>query len=275
MGIIQRCVIAATAIGVAGVLIAGGSVPALAATTSGARYEVLQNAGTAGPNGTECMATLLSAAASEGSPAYVSAIVTNTLAEACTGWLESSVNGGAWTDLSPEQSVPGGQGLSNEAWYKTANYYAGPGTSIRSCIEIPVTTGATPICSTSVTLPASTALPASDATSVYYAQHQQPANIGSGANLCVAYLSSSTPSKASTSQVNLTLWEQGGVLACTAWLESSTNNGSTWEQATSTYSSSNTSWQQYAFSSAIADGTGQLVRACVQDTTTEACTPAW
>jgi hypothetical protein len=48
MGIIQRCVIAATAIGVAGVLVAGGSVPALAATTSGARYEVLQNAGQRG-----------------------------------------------------------------------------------------------------------------------------------------------------------------------------------------------------------------------------------
>jgi hypothetical protein len=275
MGIIQRCMTAAAAIGVAGVLIAGGSVPALAATTSGVRYKVLQNAGTLGPNGTECIATLLSAAASDGSPSYVSAIVTNTLAKACTGWLQRSVNGGAWTDVSPEQSVPGGQGLSNEAWYKTANYYAGPGTSIRACVEVPVPAGATPLCSTPVTLPDSTALPASDATSVYYAQHQKPANIGSGGNQCVAYLSSSTPSKASTSQVNLTLWEQGGVLACTAWLESSTDNGSTWEQATPTYSSTNTSWQQYAFSSAIADGAGQLVRACVQDTATEACTPAW
>jgi hypothetical protein len=251
MRIIQRCMIAAV------------------------RYEVLQNAGTLGPAGTECTATLLSAAASDGSPSYVSAIVANTLAEACTGWLESSVNGGAWTDVSPEQSVPGGQALSNEAWYKTANYYAGPGTSIRSCIEIPVPAGATPICSTPVTLAASSALPASDATPVYYAQHQQPANIGSGGNQCVAYLGSSTPSKASTSQVNLTMWEQGGVLACTAWLESSTDNGSTWEQATPTYSSTNTSWQQCAFSPSIADGTGELARACVQDATSEACSAAW
>jgi hypothetical protein len=91
----------------------------------------------------------------------------------------------------------------------------------------------------------------------------------------LAYLSSSTTSKASTSQVNLTFCEQGAVLTCTGWLESSTDNGNTWEQVTPTYSSTKTSWQQYAFSSSIADGTGELARACVQDSAATACTPAW
>jgi hypothetical protein len=276
VGILKRSMMTVAAIGVAGTIAAGGSVPVLAATTSGVRYAVTQSVGTLGPNGTECSADLLSAAASDGNPAYMSAMVMNTLTETCTGWLESSVNGGAWTDVSPQQNVPGGQGINNPAWYKTANYYAGPGTGIRACVEVQIPAGgATPICGKSASLAESTAQPASDATPVYYAQHHQPANIGSGGNQCSAYLSSSTTSKASTSQVNLTFFEQGAVLACTGWLESSTDNGNTWEQATPTYSSTNTSWQQYAFSSAIADGTGELARACVQDSAATACTPAW
>jgi hypothetical protein len=229
-----------------------------------------------GPNSTYCSADLLSAAASDGNPAYVSAVVTNTLTETCTGWLESSVNGGAWTDVSPQQNVPGGQGVSNAAWYKTANYYAGPGTSIRACIEVQIPAGgATPMCGKSATLAASTAQPASDATPVYYDQRNQPAYVGGGDSQCSAYLSSSTTSKTSTSQVNLTFLELGAVLTCTGWLESSTDNGTTWEQATPVYSSTDTSWQQYAFSSAIPDGTGELVRACVQDSAATSCTPAW
>lgn len=178
--------------------------------------------------------------------------------------------------MSPQQNVPGGQGINNPAWYKTANYYAGPGTSIRACIEVQIPAGgATPTYGKSTSLAESTAQPASDATPVYYAQDHQLANIGSGGNQCSAYLSSSTTSKTSTSQVNLTFWEQGAVLTCTGWLESSTDNGNTWEQATPTYSSTDTSWQQYAFSPAIADGTGQLVRACVQGTGAKVCAAAW
>jgi hypothetical protein len=74
-------------------------------------------------------------------------MVMNTLTETCTGWLESSMNGGPWTGVSPQQNVPGGQGIINPAWYKTANYYAGPGTSIRACIEVQIPAGgATPMC---------------------------------------------------------------------------------------------------------------------------------
>jgi hypothetical protein len=40
-----------------------------------------------------------------------------------------------------------GQGIINPAWYKAANYYAGPGTSIRACIEVQIPAGgATPMC---------------------------------------------------------------------------------------------------------------------------------
>jgi hypothetical protein len=274
VGILKRSMMAVAAIGIAGTIAAGASVPAVAATTSGVRYAVVHSTAKVGNGGTECSATLLSAAASGGSPAYASAMVMNTLTQACAGWLESSVNGGAWTDVSPQLNVPGGQGLNYPAWYKTANYYAGPGTSIRACMEVqaPLTS---PTCGTSVTLAASTAQPADDATSVYYAQRHQPAIISAGDNQCMAYLSGSTTSKASTSQANLTFWEEGAVLSCTGWLESSTDNGSTWEQATPTYSSTGTSYQEYAFSSPIADGTGELVRACVQDSTASACTPAW
>jgi hypothetical protein len=264
-----------SAIGAVGAISAAGLVPALAATTTGVRYAVLQSTATVGPNGTECIAELLSAAASAGGPAYASAMVTSTLTQTCSGWLESSVNGGAWTDVSPQKKLPSGQGLENPAWYKTANYYTGPGTSVRACIEVKVPAGGTPVCSTPASLAASTAQSAPGAVPVYYAQRQLSTSIGSGGNQCSVYPSSSTTSKTSTSKVNLTFWEQGAVLACTGWLESSTDNGTTWKRATPIYSSTNTSAQQYAFSSAIADGTGELARACVQDATATACTLAW
>jgi hypothetical protein len=287
MGTLKRSMMAGAAIGVAGVIAAGAagavgavgaagaSVPALAATTSGVRYAVLQGVTILGSNSTECSADLLSAAASDGNPAYASAVVTNTLTQACTGWLESSVNGGAWTNVSPLKEVPGGQGIDNPAWYKTANYYAAPGTSVRACIEVKVPAGSTPACSKPASLAQSTAKSAPGTIAVSYAQRQLTANIGTGSNQCSVYPSSSTASKSSTTKVNLTLWEQGAVLACTAWLESSSNGGQTWKQATATYSSTNTSWQQYAFSPAIADGTGELARACVQDSTAMECTQAW
>jgi hypothetical protein len=107
--------------------------------------------------------------------------------------------------VSPQKKVPGGQGIDNPAWYKTANYYAGPGTSVRACILVKVP-GATPVCGTPATLAASTAQSAPDAIALYYAQRQLTANIGSGGNQCSVYPNSSTTSKASTSKVNLTFW---------------------------------------------------------------------
>jgi hypothetical protein len=272
VGILKRSMMTVAAIGAAGAIAAGGSIPALAATTSGVRYQEVQSTSVLGPNGTQCGAIVLSAAVSTGEPAYVSAMVKNTLTNACTGWLQSSVNGGAWTDVSPKQSVPGGQGLNNEAWYKTADYYAGPGARIRACVQ--QASGTAARCSGPVSLAESTATPASDATSVYYAHKQQAANASSGSGLCFAYLNSSTKSKASTSRVNMIL---GGIspLTCTGWLESSTDNGKTWEQATPTYSLLANIESEFAFSSAVADGTGQLIRACVQATVAKVCTAAW
>lgn len=269
MRIFKRSIMAVTAVGAAGAIATVASIPALAGTTSGVRYDQSLSRGVLGPNGTECGAIVMSAAASTGSPAYASAMVTNTLTNACTGWLQNSVNGGAWTDVSPKQSLPAGQGLNNYPWYKTANYYAGPGTRIRACIE--PTSVTTPICTGPVSLPASTAAPANDATSVYYAHNGQTANISAGPGVCSAYLSSSTRAKAAASQVNMVL--HGIEMTCSGWLESSADNGKTWEQATPTYSAfPNIEW---AFSSAIADGTGQLVRACVQGTAAKVCTAAW
>ena len=61
-----------------------------------------------GPTGmlNQCSVLLLSAAASAGSPAYVSGLLENNTTDACTGWLEDSVNGGAWTNVSPQVTLP-------------------------------------------------------------------------------------------------------------------------------------------------------------------------
>jgi hypothetical protein len=276
VGILKRSAMTVATIGAAGAIVAGGTIPTMAAATSGVRYQVVQSVYEAQPN-KACIATVLSAALSTGSPAYVSAMVQNTLTPACTSWLQSSVNGGAWTDVSPKQSLPGGQGPSNPAWYKTANYYAGPGTRVRACVQMSLP-GVPPRCSGPVSLAASTATPASDSTSVYYAQSQHSVSInnGTGGSQCAAWLNSSTKSKAGTTQVSMTLLGSAVTPTCTTgWLESSTNNGKTWEQATPTYSLSILSGLEYAFSPAVADGTGNLVRACVQGNAAKKCSAAW
>jgi hypothetical protein len=263
---------AVAAIGAAGAIVAGGTIPAPAATTSGVRYQAVQSVTQGGPNGA-CFATVLSAALSAGKPAYVSAMVKNVRPEACTGWLQNSVNGGAWKDVSPKQGVPGGT-WSNPAWYKTANYYAGPGTRIRACIQVPILR-VPPLCSGPVSLASSTAKPASDGTSVYYAQQWVGIHPG-GVNQCNAWLNSSTKSKASTTHVNMILQGLAVVPTCTTgWLESSTNNGKNWAQATPTYSLNTLSGLEYAFSPAVADGTGHLVRACVKGNAAKKCSAAW
>ena len=109
---LKRSLMAVAAVAAAGAIAAAVPVPARAATTSGVRY--LQEYVSAsfvrpGPSGmvNECSVVLLSAAASDGSPAYVSGLLENNTTDACTGWLEDSVNGGAWTNVSPQVTLPG------------------------------------------------------------------------------------------------------------------------------------------------------------------------
>ncbi|MGH3169339.1 MAG: hypothetical protein ACRDN0_26090 [Trebonia sp.] len=166
----------------------------------------------------------------------------------------------------------------NYPWAKTANYYAGPGTSVRACVLTPASPDfpAEPLCSTSsVTLPASTATPADDATPAFYAHNNQAANVNIGVNACSAVLNSSgSMTKTATSQAGMTLSGPGG---CTGWVETSANDGATWAQATPAYSLTLSNPRvEWAFSSAVADGTGELARACVQlGTKAKVCTAAW
>jgi hypothetical protein len=254
---------AAAVIGASGLIIFGGSIPALAATTSGARYEQLgQNAGWAGPGPSgslnECYLMLLSAAPSDGSPAYISGMLSNNTSDPCTGFLEHSVSGGAWTEVSRQVTLPAtSQGLANYPWVKLANYYAGPGTSVRACVLTPAT-------------------PGFPSTSLFYAHNEQSATVvGVSDSECRVFVNSShSLDKTATSKA---LMGVEGTAACTAWLETSADNGQTWQQATPTYSlpfsNPNIDW---AFSGPVADGTGELARACaVSSTGNEACTPAW
>jgi hypothetical protein len=92
---------------------------------------------------------------------------------------------------------------------------------------------------------------------------------------CAAWLNSSTKSKASTFQVSLVLLGDAVAPTCTTGCESSTDNGKTWAQATPTYSLKLLSGIEYAFSPAVADGTGHLVRACVMGNAAKKCSAAW
>jgi hypothetical protein len=275
---------AAAVIGAAGAITASGSVPALAVTTSGARYEQLgQHAGWAGPGPSgsvnQCYLMLLSAAASDGSPAYVSGMLFNNTSDPCTGFLEDSVSGGAWTEVSPQVTLPAtSQGLANYPWVKMGNYYAGPGTSVRPCVLTPASPGFPSVteCGSSVTLnDTSTTVPAHGSTSLFYAHNEQSATaLGVNSECRVFVNSSNSLAKTATSRA---LMGVEGTADCTAWLETSADSGQTWQQATPTYSLPftypNIDW---AFSGSVADGTGKLARACALSSTgNEACTPAW
>ena len=203
----------------------------------------------------------------------------NTL-DRCTGFLEDSVSGGAWTKVSRQVTLPAtSQGLANYPWVKLGNYYAGPGTSVRACVLAPPSQGfpRTTECGSPVTLnDKSTTVPAHDSTSLFYAHNEQSATaIGADDSECRVFVNSSgSLDKTTTSKA---LMGVEGTATCTAWLETSANGGQTWRQATPTYSLAfsrpNIDW---AFSRPVADGTGELARACALSSTgNEACTPAW
>lgn len=274
---LKRSVMAVAAIGAAGAIAAAAGVPAQAATTSGVRYLQEYVSASFIASGHQCSVVVLSAAASDGSPAYVSGLLENNTTDACTGWLEDSVNGGAWTDVSPQVTLPATtQGVLDYPWAKTGNYYAGPGTSVRACVLTPALPmfPAEPLCSSSsVTLASSTAAPPDDATSVFY--DHNPQTVSSVGAMCSASLNSSgTLGKTATSQASMTLSGTGN---CTGWVETSADNGATWQQATPTSSLILSNPRvELAFSPAVADGTGELARACVQNgTQAKVCTAAW
>jgi hypothetical protein len=152
------------------------------------------------------------------------------------------------------------------------------GLDVRACVLTPdiPTSPAEPLCSkTSVTLASSTAAPPDDGTSVFYNHNPQEVSAGSGDDMCSASLNSGgSLSKTTTSQASLTL---SGTCSCTGWLETSADSGATWEQATPTSSLTLSSPRiEWAFSPAVADGTGELARACVQNgTQAKVCTAGW
>lgn len=261
VNILKRSMLSVAAIGAAGAIVAGGSVPALAATSSGVRYMPVQNVSLNGSGG-ECDAIVLSAAVSTGKPAYASVAVLNSLTGSCTGWAERSVNNGAWKNVSAKETAAGGTG-----WFKTANYYAGPGNRVRGCIQV----GKKVSCSVPVSLPKSSAKPANDAVAPGYAKTAQFIGSSSSGG-CEGILSGSTKSKAKTSRANLILMDAG--YSCSGWLEVSTNKGKTWSQATQTYSVA--ALAQFAFSTSAADGSGRLVRACLKrGSAAKRCSSSW
>ena len=264
MNFLKRSMLAVAAIGAAGALVAGGSVPALAATTSGARYEIVQEASLGNDDG--CEAIILSAAVSAGAPAYVSAFVLNSLPGSCTGWVEHSVNGGAWANVSAKEAAAGG----GVGWFKTANFYAGPGYRVRGCIKL----GTKATCSGPVSLAQSSAKPADDAVAPGYIHKEKDLSSSTTAETCGVLLSGSTKSKTAGSRANAIVLGLGE--PCSGWLESLVNKGKTWAQATPTYTANGaTDGAEVAFSASVADGTGHLVRACMKTGTATRCTPAW
>jgi hypothetical protein len=263
------CVAAAVAAGLA----LTGAVPALAATNP-TTFAV-------GPTGTHagCDVTLFYARVSSSTPADVSADTDSTHpGHPCTVWVERSTAGTTkWMLASAKVALPSVSGLQGVA--NTGLVYDGPGYKARACVQ-PGSSAA--FCTSSMSLAkgsgtaTSPALPASYTRKLASVFRTTSAGI---AGVCAAGLASSTTSAAKKAGATVV-----GLLAsdgdpCTAWIQSTANNGKTWTTVSPviSFKAPSSTRSAAAFTAHYADGPGHLARICVKDTLSKQadCSNGW
>jgi hypothetical protein len=188
----------------------------------------------------------------------------------CTGWLEQSRDGSAWGPLSYQTSVPSVTG--SYSWTKTLNF-ALHAPDVRVCLSLGPGSGVN--CSPAATVTGSSGA-AQEAYPVMYTTGltSQPSAVGA----CGAALSATTTSDKALALVNAVMYNLSAGVGCTAWLEQSSDGGTTWHQVSASHQlPSVTGGESIGFTSLYPDGLGKLARACVQlaSATSPACTAAW
>ncbi len=262
--------IAAVAISVtaAAGLVLGEAAPALADAQQ--PYVI---ASVAFDSSSSCEVILLSAQLPAGGPAYVSAMTENTGTEACTSWIERSVNKGkTWTTLA-RRVVPH---TTPSAFVKTGDYYDGPGNLAKPCVRAGTGKAA---CGTAVTLKSSKARDAGGSLPLSYERTEVSASTSS--NQCFGGIGSTTAAKRPTSRVDALLGNLPASLSkagrtCTAVLQESANGGKSWKTVSPTHVlPSPVDRFVFGFTATYADGTGHLARVCVTLAGKQHCSKGW
>jgi hypothetical protein len=214
---------------------------------------------------------------SAGDPAYIAAQAFQMGAPyPCKGMVQLSSDGGkTWTSGTPV-TVPAG--APNVTFFaNTGAVYDGPGHLGRACVKA---SNSTLACTASISLgsgtgtPPGPALPASTAV--------RGTSAGNGSVTCDATLNSTTSAKGSGTLVDGvfhagTAFSRASSL-CKGWLETSANQGKTWQSSPPVTFEAPAKAVTYDFIGTHPDGTGILARACAEAPTVSAtpyCSLAW
>ncbi len=229
-----------------------------------------------------CEVALWTSQVSAGDPAYVAA---NALQMGgnypCEAMVETSTDGGqTWTAGTPvtlPASGPTSPPTSFQFSANTGAVYDGPGYLARACAEA---SNSTLACTAATSLGSGTGTPPDPARPA--STMERSTSAGNASVMCNAYLSSTTSVKGSGTLVD------GEFIAgssfsttsalCEGWLETSADQGATWQASAPVTFQAPAKFVTYAFTGTTADGTGLLARACAEAPTvspTPICSWTW
>jgi len=228
------------------------------------------------------MVRLLTSQVSAGDPAYIAASAFQpSLPVACEAMVETSADGGqTWTPDPPvtlPASPPASPGDIGAVSASTGAVYDGPGHLGRACAKAASSTLA---CTAAISLgpgagtPPDPALPAS--TNV------RSTSAGNASVTCRAFLNSTTSAKGPGTLADGELSAGSSYSTassrCEGWLETSADNGATWQASPPVTFQAPAGSVTYDFTGTTPDGTGLLARACAEAptvSTTPSCSPTW
>lgn len=255
-----------------------------ATTASAANQQATATDGWTGISGSEyitnssaCTVELWTSQVSAGDPAYIAADAFQDGAPyPCQAMVEISSDGGeTWTSGTPV-TLPASDALVT-FFANTGAVYDGPGYLGRACAQA---SNSTLECTASISLDSGTGTPPDPTLPASTVVRSTSA--GTGSQPCNASLNSTTSAKGSGTLVDgeFTAANKSGTTTslCEGWLETSSNQGTTWQASTPVTFQATAGAVTYDFTGTEPDGTGILARACAEAPSVSAtpyCSSAW
>jgi hypothetical protein len=228
-------------------------------------------------NSSSCTVGLWTSQVSAGAPAYIAAEAFQSASNyPCEAMVQLSSDGGeTWTSGTPV-TLPASTTLVT-FFANTGAVYDGPGYLGRACAEA---SNSTLACTASISLGSGTGTPPDPALPA--STDVRNASAGNSSVTCSASLNSTTSAKGSGTLVDGefragTAFSTTSSL-CEGWLETSANQGTTWQASPPVTFEAPAAVVTYDFIGTYPDGTGILARACAEAPTVSAtpyCSSAW
>jgi hypothetical protein len=228
-------------------------------------------------NSSACTVGLWTSQVSAGDPAYIAADAYQMGSPyQCQAMVETSIDGGqTWTSGTPVTLAADNTVSTFSA--NTGAVYDGPGYLGRACAEA---SNSTLACTAAVSLGSGTGTPPDPTLPA--STRVRGTSAGSASVMCNASLNSTTTAKGPGTLVDGEFIAGTAFSAtsslCEGWLETSTDQGATWQASPPVTFQAPAKSVTYDFTATTADGTGLLARACAEAPTVSAtpyCSTAW